>query len=284
MILKQKMFKKVTIVGVGLMGGSLGLALKKYGLAKEVVGLSYRQSSLVQAIKNKAIDIGLTDISKAIKNAELVVMAAPVESIVKLFPSITPHLKRNCIVTDMGSAKVEIVEAAEKHLQNSSFFIGSHPLVGSEKKGAEFADPDLFDKAMCVITPNEKTNKMALGKIKHLWEKLGMKVKTLSPERHDEILGQTSHLPHLVAYGLMNAINEDALEIFPQGLKDATRIAASHPKMWSDICMSNSQNIVSSLDRYIQCLSQMRKAIVDKNENLLIDLFSKTKIKRDTIK
>jgi len=281
MILRSYMFRKVTIVGVGLMGGSLGMAIKKRGLAKEVVGLSHRQSSLVEAIKLQAIDIGFTDVAKAIRGSDLVVLAAPVDSIIKLFSKISKHLKRGCIVTDLGSAKSDIVEEAEKSLSNPSFFVGSHPLAGSEKKGVTYATSDLFENSLCLMTPTQMTNQVAKEKIKHLWAKLGAEVKLISPEEHDEILAYVSHLPHLLAYGLMETISKDHLEFSSQGLKDTTRIASSSPQMWNDICIANSRNIIKALDGLINNLSILRKAIVSRDQKSLIHYFTKAKEKRD---
>ena len=281
MILRSTLFKRITIVGVGLMGGSLGLAIKKYRLAQEVIGLSYRQSSLVQAIRIKAIDTALTDAPKAIRNADCVILAAPVESIVKLLTTINPYLKRNCIVTDVGSTKVAIVEEAEKVLSSPSSFVGSHPLAGSEKKGANFARAELFENSVCLMTPTSKTNQVAKEKIKHLWTKIGANVKTLTPEKHDEVLGYISHLPHLVAYGLINVIPSECLDYATPGLKDTTRIASSSAKMWNDICLANSKNILKSLDELVQHLSFLRRAIVKGDQKSLIQHFTTAKEKRD---
>jgi len=168
MIIKNTPFKRVTIIGVGLMGGSLGLALKKRGLAREVVGLAYRQSSLVQAIKNKAIDVAFTDPQKAVRNSDMVILAAPVDSIIKILPTIAPHIKRGCVVTDVGSTKSEIVETGEKVLPVPGFFVGAHPLVGSEKKGADYSSADLFEGGTCIMTPTEATNQIAKEKVKYI--------------------------------------------------------------------------------------------------------------------
>jgi len=273
----------VTIVGVGLIGGSLGMAIKKNKLAREVVGLSYNQASLDEAIKNKAIDSAFTDVSKAIRNADLVILATPVDSIIKLLPAINPHLKRGCIVTDVGSAKLEIIEAVEKKLNAPNFFVGSHPLAGSEKGGSENARADLFEDSLCVMTPKKQTHRTARERVKYLWTNIGAKVKTLSPEEHDEILAYVSHLPHLAAYGLMETVPKKFLEYAARGLKDTTRIAGSSPQMWNDICMANSKNILKALDEMVKNLAILRKAIVQHDQKSLIQSFIKAKEKRDEI-
>ena len=276
-------FKRVTIVGVGLMGGSFGLALKKYQLASEVIGFSHRQSSLVNALKVKAIDEGHTDVAKAIRNSDLIVLATPVSTIVQLFATISPHLKRGCIVTDLGSTKVEIVEAAEKKLPNHVYFIGSHPMTGSEQTGVEFARAELFENAHCILTPTSKTSPVAKEKIKHLWTKMGAKIALLSPVEHDEILSYISHLPHLLAYGLMETIPQKFLEYATPGLKDTTRIASSSPQVWNDICIANSKNVIKALDECVKALSHLRKAIVAEDQKTLMQHFTKAKEKRDEI-
>lgn len=284
MIIRNTPFKRVTIVGVGLMGGSLGLAIKKRNLAREVVGLSYRQSSLVQAMKNKAIDAAFTDSRKAVKNSDLVILAAPVDSILKILTSIGPHIKRGCIVTDVGSTKAEIVEMGEKVLPIPGFFVGAHPLVGSEKKGADYASPDLFEGGTCIMTPTGKTNQVAKEKVKFLWTKVGAKVHDVTPEKHDEILACVSHLPHLLAYGLMNIVPDDFLEYGSTGLKDTTRIASSSPQIWNDICIANSKNVIKSLDEVIKQLAEYRRAILKNEDKTLLNLFTKAKEKRDSLK
>jgi len=284
MLLRSYVFKRVTIVGVGLMGGSLGMVIKKHRLAKEVTGLSHRQSALAQAIKNKAIDVACLDVKKAISSADLVILAAPVDSIIKLFSTINPYLKRGCIVTDIGSAKAEIVEKGEKILSAPAFFVGSHPLAGSEKKGIAYANVDLFEGSTCIMTPTKTTNQVAKQKVKHFWTKLGLEVKLLSPTEHDEILAYVSHLPHLLAYGLMESVPPEYFEYASKGLKDTSRIAASSPQMWNDICMANSKNILNALDHCVEHLAHFRKAIVRGDQKSLINHFTKAQENQNQLK
>ena len=283
MLLRPYVFKRVAIVGVGLMGGSLGMAIKKHRLAREVIGLSHRQAALDQAVKINAIDTPCLDVKKAIANADLVVLATPVDSIIKLFTTINPYLKRGCIVTDVGSAKAKIIEHGEKILSSPSFFVGSHPLAGSEKKGVANAAADLFEGSTCIMTPTNKTNQVAKQKVKHFWTKLGMEVKLLPPEEHDEILAYVSHLPHLVAYGLMLGIPSKYLGYASQGLKDTGRVAASSPQMWSDICMANSKNVLNALDQCVENLAHFRKAIISCDQKNLTHYFTQAQEKRNKI-
>jgi prephenate dehydrogenase len=230
-----------------------------------------------------AIDTPCLDVKTAIANADLVVLATPVDSIIKLFTTINPYLKRGCIVTDVGSAKGRIVEQAEKILSAPSFFVGSHPLAGSEKKGVGNATADLFEKATCLMTPTERTNQVARQKVKYFWTKLGMEVKLLSPEEHDKILAYVSHLPHLIAYGLMGAVPLNYLEYAAQGLKDTSRVAGSSPQMWSDICMANSKNILNALDQCIENLAHFRKAIISGDHKSLMHHFTQAQEKRQKL-
>ncbi len=282
MSLKTPLFHKVTIVGVGLMGGSLGMAIKKHNIVKEVVGISQKDSSLGHALKNNVIDHAATDLKSAVQNADLVILATPVKTIINLLSTIGPHLRRHCIVTDVGSTKASIVEAAQKFLPPHVLFVGSHPLAGSEKRGSAYATADLFEGAMCIMTPIEHTNRLAKEKVKHFWMNIGCTVKMLPPEEHDKIVAYISHLPHLVAYGLMGAIPQEYLEYAAQGFKDTTRVASSSPQMWNDICMVNKKNIVKSLDELVKNLAAYRKAIIGKDESGLMDHFEKAKVKRDS--
>ena len=279
----SRLFRKVTIIGVGLMGGSLGKVIKKQGLAKEVVGLSQKQTTLSAAVKMQAIDHGYHDIRKAVHNADLVVLATPVSIITGTLSMIGPYLKRGCIVTDVGSSKVSIVRAAQKFLPNHVSFVGSHPLTGSEKKGVQFADEKLFAGALCIMTPTDQVNRSVTHRIKTLWTRVGCRVKFLSPEEHDRIMAYISHLPHVMAFALMNIIPGELLEYSAQGLKDATRIASSSPQMWSDICQGNADNIIHVLDALVKDLAGIRRAIVTNESKLLLDEFQKAKEKRDRI-
>ncbi|MFH1360345.1 MAG: prephenate dehydrogenase [Candidatus Omnitrophota bacterium] len=280
---KRIFFRKVTIVGVGLIGGSLGMAIKKNGLAKEVMGLARRHGPLVTAIRGGAIDKISHDYKKAVDGSDLVIFATPVKTIMELFPKVGCFLKRGCLVTDVGSIKEEIVRAAHKSLPPYVNFVGSHPVAGSEKSGNLFANADLFKDSLCVVTPTDKTNRAAVDTIKTLWTKCGALVKTLSPQEHDQILAYVSHVPHLLAYSLMDAIPEKYLDYASSGLKDTTRVASSDPKMWNDICMANSRNILRTLDSVVKQISVLRKAITSRKEQDLMERFKESKRKRDGI-
>ena len=283
MILRRQLFRKVTIVGVGLIGGSIGMAIKKNSVAHRVVGISAHQASLDCALKNEAIDEATMDVKKAVRDADMVILCTPVNTILKMIDEINGAVRRGCIVTDVGSTKLAIVERAQKIFPPHILFVGSHPLAGSEKKGPAYASAQLFENTTCVMTPTDKTNRLAKEKIKHFWTQLGAEVRMTPPDQHDRILSYVSHLPHLLAYGLMKSIPDEFLPYAAQGLRDTTRVAGSHPPMWSDICLSNSDNVLKSLDEAVKIFGQFRRAIVDGDDRVLTEIFQQAKEKRDRL-
>ncbi|OGX06046.1 MAG: hypothetical protein A2Z88_02905 [Omnitrophica WOR_2 bacterium GWA2_47_8] len=283
MVFNKQLFRKVTIVGVGLIGGSIGLAIRKHNLAREIVGVSQKSTSLDYALKIKAIDRGFTDLQAAIQHSDLIILATPVLTIINFLVKLAPLIRHSCIITDVGSTKKAIVEAAHKILPNHAFFIGSHPLAGSEKMGVVNAIAELFENSSCIITPTDKTNRLARDKIKHFWAKVGADVKVLTPEEHDKALAFISHLPHLLAYGLIDSIPSEFIPFAAQGLKDTTRIASSSPQMWNDICLSNSEYILKTLDEFVKNIGAFRRAIMTKDEKELIEHLQRAKNKRDNL-
>ena len=280
---RKELFKRVAIVGVGFMGTSLGLAIKKKGLARSVVGIGRRETSLREAADLGAIDEGTMDFNKGIIGADLIVLATPVNTVLDIIELLGKEHRRGCIITDLGSTKAAIVERAEKVLHHSLLFVGSHPLVGSEKKGPASANAQLYEGASCVMTPTDKTNRLAKEKIKHFWTQLGCSVKLMTPQEHDQILAYISHLPHLTAFALMKAMPDNFLDYATQGLKDTTRIAASDPQVWRDIALSNHKPILKALDEAVKIMASMRKAIVARDQEALTDIFKQAKDKRDRL-
>ncbi len=281
--LRPTLFRKVTIIGVGLIGGSLAKAMRKNHLAKEIVGLSQGHQTLTAALKEGIIDQGYHDVSKAVANADLVVLAAPVGIIAGMLSSIGPHLRRGCIVTDVGSSKQAIVTAAEKYLPANVFFVGSHPIAGSEKAGIAHANADLFENMTCIMTPTDTTHRLARDRVKLLWTKVGAHVKFMPPDEHDKVLGYVSHLPHVIAYALMETIPAEFLPYAAQGLRDTTRIAGSSNQMWTDIAVSNKKNLIKSIDEVVKNLSLIRKAVSTDDQKTLLNFFKNAKVKRDSL-
>ena len=281
--LRSFIFRKVTIVGVGLIGGSLALAMKKHKLAKEIVGVSQKQSTLEWALKNQVIDQACPDVKKAVTNADLVVLATPVGVISAMMSTIAPHIRRNCIVTDVGSTKTSIVNAAQSFLPNKTLFVGSHPLAGSEKRGVEHATADLFANSLCLLTATANTSRGAVARVKTMWTTVGCRVKSISCEEHDQVMAYISHLPHVLAYSLMEVVPTEYFEYAAQGLKDTTRVAGSSPQMWQEICLANGKNIIQSIDQVVGVLSTLRKAMAAGDQKILLDHFTNAKNRRDKL-
>jgi len=281
--LRPTLFRKVAVIGVGLIGGSLAKAIRKNKLAKEIVGVSQSQQTLNAAITDGVIDQGYHDVSKAVANADLVILAAPVGIIENMLGTIGPHLRRGCIITDVGSSKQSVVHAAQKFLPNNVFFVGSHPLAGSEKDGVKNASAELFQNATCIMTPTDTTHRLAKERVKLLWAKVGANVKFMTPEEHDKALGYVSHLPHMIAFALMETVPSEFLQYAAQGLKDTTRIAASSPQMWNDIAISNKRVVVKAIDEVVKNLSLIRKTISTNDQKTLLNVLKGAKTKRDSL-
>lgn len=272
----MKQFEKVAVVGVGLIGGSLSLAIKEKKLAGQVVGVSRHKRTILLAKRRGAIDSGACDIN-IIKGADLVILAAPVAVILKLAKAVCGIVSRECIVTDVGSTKEEIVFSLEKMFPN---YVGSHPLAGSEKQGVLNANAELFKNSICVLTPTKKTNTAALRKIKLFWEKLGSKIFYLKPDIHDQILSFVSHLPHAVAFSLINAVPKKYLSFASTGFRDTVRIAFSDEEIWSDIFLSNQKELLKAIDLFQENLSLIKSAIKKQDKRLLSNIIKKTKVKK----
>ncbi len=262
-------FNRVTIIGLGLIGGSLGMAIKRRGLAHKVVGLSRKRSTIQEAKRLRAIDEGTTDSVRAVSDADLVVLAAPVEAITPLAQRLAASLKEGSVITDVGSTKAKIVRELERSLPRWVSFVGAHPLAGSEKRGIAAASAQLFDGSRCILTPTARTNPTALRKVKALWSALSVDVVTLSPKQHDRLLAQTSHLAHLVAFGLVAATDRQALAIAPRSFLDATRVAKSDPDLWDDILLSNQKAILAAMDRFEKRWRKARQLLVRSDHQAL---------------
>lgn len=278
----MKLFNRIGIVGLGLIGGSLGIAIKQNGLAREVIGVSRKRSTLNKAIKIKAIDKGSLDL-EALSGCELIILCTPVKAIIKLFSSIRPYLCNGSIVTDVGSTKFEIVNAAKRILPKKTDFIGGHPLAGSEKRGIDNAEKNLFKNSLCLLTPLRENKRGDFKKIKLFWQMLGAKVKVLKPAKHDEIVSLTSHLPHLIAFSLMGVLPSDYLGYGSCGLKDTTRIASSDPLLWAEIFLTNRKAILNSVKQFQEQLAQFSELINRRDEKQLFAKIKKAKLKRDKL-
>jgi len=282
-------FKKITIIGVGLIGGSLGLALKEKHPNFKIVGID-KQEIIEKAITRGAIDEGTVNLEEGIKKADIVIIATPVKTILSILTQINPFLKKGCLVTDTGSTKQQIVQKANKILSKDIFFVGGHPMAGSEKYGIESAYPYLFHNKTYILTPDSKSNLGALEKISLLVKMIGAKELMLDPLEHDRIVSAVSHLPQIIAVSLINTIGELSLrgnsnnyfKAIGEGFRDMTRIASSPYKMWEDICDTNQENILEIIQEFKNHLKVIEEKL-KKNPNSLKEEFQKAKRLRENI-
>jgi len=264
------LFKQMTIVGVGLMGGSLGMICKQQGLVGAVVGAGRQVEHLKQAVALKAIDRYSTDLAEAATGSDLLVLATPVDSFDAALKTCVPRLAPGAVITDVGSVKGQLVARMEARAPAGARVVGAHPIAGKEKTGVGAASLDLYRNALCILTPTQTTDPAALALIRQLWEATGARVKDMDPEMHDRVLGAISHLPHLAAFALVNAVASIQetqtpgldLQLYSGGgYRDTTRIAASSPDMWRDICLWNRDHLVQQLDLYQTHLERLKALI-----------------------
>ncbi|NQT22607.1 MAG: prephenate dehydrogenase [Candidatus Omnitrophica bacterium] len=279
----MKRFNKIAIIGVGLIGGSIGLAIKNKRLAKTVVGICRRKVSAKAALKAKAVDIATLSYKKGLKNTDLVIIAAPVGRIVEIAEKVAKSSDGSLILTDVGSTKEKIVSHLERSMPNHIEFVGAHPMAGSEKSGVSAASKNLFKNSICIITKTKKTDEKAFNEVKTFWKKLGTSCKILSPKDHDDFISFVSHLPHVAAIALTNAANPGSLEFASTGFKDTTRIASSNPNLWHDIFIANKDALLRALSDYRAALEGIERSIKTGNTTALIDLLKRAKTIRDSL-
>ncbi len=276
----------MTVIGVGLIGGSLGLTALRKRLVRTVVGYGKRRGDLQRAIATGAIDRYFLSIPKAVEEADFVVLATPLGTFEKIFQTMSPHLKPGTIVTDVGSCKGKAVEKWEAMMPPGVFFIGGHPIAGRERSGIEAATTDLFAGHRCILTPTARTPPHVLQKVRAFWGAIGAMIFEMDPIAHDRIMGAVSHLPHLVAYALMETLchpsvaQNDPVRFSAGGLRDFTRIAGSSPEMWRDIFLANAQNMTRMIDLYMQTLELLKKKISAGDGEALIEIFANANLIR----
>ncbi|HZD40111.1 MAG TPA: prephenate dehydrogenase/arogenate dehydrogenase family protein [Terriglobales bacterium] len=268
-------------MGVGLIGGSLALAMRQRRLVEEIVGVGRGEKNLRFARAQGMIDGYVLDPSDIPGHADLLVMATPVRATVRMTETFLPVLEPGCIVTDVGSVKAEIVRGMERLLPPHIPFVAAHPIAGGEQWGAQAAKANLFVRHRCILTPTAKTDPGALKKMATLWRRVGARVETMDPELHDRILGLISHLPHVLVYALVNALARsrvpgvDLKSYCAGGFKDFTRIASSRPELWRDICLMNRRAVARSLGDYIKNLEQLKRWIENGRGALLEKEFAR---------
>jgi len=262
-------FKHITIIGVGLLGGSIGLALKAALIPCRITGYGHRKQTLEKALSFGVIDQWTLSLPEAVKDADLVILCTPVGLFRDILEQIAGHLKQGAVVTDVGSTKRSVVADAQKILPSGCWFVGSHPMAGSEKRGVEYARADLFANALCIITPTANSSPAISKAIEQFWQSLGMRVVRLSPEGHDACVSDVSHMPHVLASILVLMQSREALPLAGKGFLDTTRIASGDAVMWRDILLDNSENLNESIRRFERELANFRRLLnPDKAEAL----------------
>lgn len=281
--MNKELFGKTSIIGVGLMGGSLGMALRNRSVAGEVVGFFRDPDKIEKAVELGAVDRGTLHLREAVENADLVVVATPVGLSPALVQEILPLLKPGCIITDLGSTKGEITENIEKILPPDIKFVGGHPMTGSEESGVEAANPYLLENAIYVLTASEKTDTAALQVIKLMVEEIGAQCMIMDPREHDLLVAAVSHLPHMTAALLVNTLPDTgadlkkALFLAAGGFRDTTRIAMSSPDMWRDICLSNREMILKLLEIFKNKIQELEQLLEQRDGESLIKEFQKAR-------
>ncbi len=282
------MIDRLAIIGVGLIGGSLSLALKKVGQVGEVVGYARSESIRQQALELGVIDRSAGSIADVIKDADIIFLAVPMGAMSSVLIELAPHITDRMIITDGGSAKAQVIESARVALgERFSQFVAGHPIAGTEKSGPSAAFANLYNNHRVVLTPVAETNSESLEKVRAMWQLTGAEVVDMSAEHHDKVLAATSHLPHLLAFNLVGMLAkstdcDEILRFAAGGFRDFSRIASSDPVMWRDICLSNSAAILELLNDYRRGLDSLEQAIINNDGDQLVDVFKLAKQARDT--
>ena len=281
----MKTWDTVAIVGVGLIGASIGLALRERKLAKEIVGIGRRESTLRVAKRRGAVTRTTTDIAAGVVNAEFIIVCTPVEVIAEQVRMAALSCREGARITDVGSTKEEIVfsldHAFAHHNPRRAAFVGSHPMAGSEKTGPQHADPHLFDGCVTVVTPSVHTNAKACRDVSLFWKSLGAKTMQLGAKEHDQAVAAISHLPHLVASVLAACAPQAALPLAAGGWRDTTRVASGDPHLWRQILSQNRFHVLHALDKFCHELSDFRRALTYNDRDKIEQLLSQGKLVRD---
>ncbi len=286
------MFKRVCIIGCGLIGSSIARGIKKNKLATKVVSSNRSNSTNKKVIRLKIVDEASSDTKKIVKDSDLIIIASPLSSYKNIILKIKDSLKNGAILTDVGSVKKNVISLIEKNIPKNISWIPSHPIAGTEDSGPESGFSELFKNKWCILTPGKQSNNKDIKLLEKFWKKLGSRVDVMDAKQHDYILSITSHMPHLIAYNIVNTALKikkkkdlNIVKYSAGGLRDFTRIAASNPVMWRDIFIQNRKNTSKIIDKFIKNLKDLKKAIKNKNEKKLEKIFTKTKkIRKKIIK
>ncbi len=282
------MINRLAIIGVGLIGGSLSLALKKAGVVNEVVGYSRTQSVRDEALALGIIDQVATSVADAVKDADMIFIAVPMVAMESVLTELARYIRSDAIITDGGSAKAQVVDVARKVLgEKLGQFVPGHPIAGTEKSGPSAAFAELYQGHRVVLTPIAESNTDAVKQVRAMWQDTGAEVFEMNVKHHDDVLAATSHLPHILAFNLVGMLAErddcdEVLRYAAGGFKDFSRIASSDAVMWRDICLTNKEAILDLLKDYQQGLKQLEQAIANQDGETLIKVFERAKQARDT--
>jgi cyclohexadieny/prephenate dehydrogenase len=280
----QPMFQHVALVGIGLIGSSISHAMQRKGLAGSISGSARTKATLDTALSLRLIDRGCVHAGDAVKGADLVVLSVPVGACVALAAEIAPSLKPGAILTDVGSVKAAVVRDIAPHVPKGVHFVPGHPIAGTEQSGPEAGFAELFEGRWTILTPEPGTDKAAVDKLKGFWHALGSKVEIMAPEHHDMVLAITSHLPHLIAYNIVNTAahlervtDKEVIKFSAGDFRDFTRIAASDPTMWRDVFLNNKEAVLEMLGRFSEDLAELQRAIRFGDGETLFRLFTQAR-------
>jgi len=281
---KAVMFQRVAFIGIGLIGASMALAMRRAGIVGSMIACARRPKTRKAALRLRIVDEVTADYTVAVKDADLVVIATPISTNGEIAKIIAPHLKKGAIVTDVGSVKQAVIAAVAPHIPRGVDFVPGHPLAGTEHSGPESGFAELFQGRWALLTPLPKHSKKAVAKIAEMWRLLGSKVDMMSAAHHDKVLAITSHLPHLIAYTAVGTatdlamdMRQEVIEFSASGFRDFTRVAASDPVMWRDIFLNNREAVLEILQRFNEDLTALQRAIRRGDGQALEDLFTRTR-------
>lgn len=288
--MSKKMFDRITLIGVGLIGSSLARVIRREGLAGEIVISTRSQATLARAEELQLGDRYEANAASAVRDADLVIISVPVGASGAVAKEIAPALKEGCIVTDVGSTKESVIAQMQPHMPQNVHFIPGHPLAGTEKSGPDAGFATLFENRWCILTPLPGTDDAALEKLAAFWRACGSNIDTMEPQHHDMVLAMVSHLPHIIAYNIVGTADDlqtvtksEVIKYSASGFRDFTRLAASDPTMWRDVCLHNKDAILEMLARFSEDLSALQRAIRWGDGDKLFDLFSRTRTVRRSI-
>lgn len=279
--------QRLSIIGVGLIGGSLARALRRMGAVEHVTGIGRGRENLERARELGVVDDWTQDVAAGVKQADMVVVAVPMGMYDQVFAAMAAHLKQGCIISDAGSTKQHAIEVAERHLPDPSMFIPAHPIAGTEQSGVEASFADLYIGRSCIITPRAGTDTEALKVVEEIWKAAGSHVELMDAATHDDLLAGVSHLPHIAAFALVNAVRRekagahDPFAFAAGGFRDFTRIASSSPQMWRDIALCNREPLLRKMDALQSELGRLRRALEGSDGEALLNEFSEAKQARD---